>query len=89
VFFENNEVTDSRKIDLEEKRFCVPSSTIQETFFSMYHVVVTPTNNATHKGEDQENPNETPQDEPQPNHEPQHSPLRNNEPTNELVRRSQ
>lgn len=52
--------------------------------FSMYHVVVTPMNNATHKGEDQENPNETPQDKPQPNHEPQHSPLRNNELTMNL-----
>jgi hypothetical protein len=35
VFFEENEVTKIRKVDLEEKRACSPSPTMQETVLPM------------------------------------------------------
>ena len=43
MFFENNEVTEVRAIDLEEKRVYVPSLTIQRNFIPMPNIHETPT----------------------------------------------
>ena len=43
VFFEDNEVTKVRAIDLEEKRVYVPSPTIQQNFIPMPNMHETPT----------------------------------------------
>ena len=66
MFFEDNEVTEVRTIDLEEKRVYVPRPIIQENVFPMPNMHET--------SSDDPAPNVDPQsnEEPQDNEDPQH-----------------
>ena len=101
MFFEDNEVTEVRAIDLEEKRVYVPSPTIQQNFIPMPNMHETPTGDPEpevdpqpdeepqHNEDPQPDEDPQPNDEPQPNVNPQPSRARENAHTNEPTRRSQ
>jgi hypothetical protein len=74
-FFEDNEVTEIREIDLEEKRVCAPSPTIQEIVlpFQIFDVASNNTHAETNV-DPKPNANSEPENDSQQEDDPQNDP---------------